>query len=457
MNPNQHRRVQQSSRRDWLQHTGFGLGGLALATLFADEARGAEQPKARAKRVIHLFLEGGLSQMDTFDPKPELTKQNGKQIAFPDDAKKTQAAFGSPFKFNKHGKSGLEISELLPHLAKHADDLCVLRSMHTDDPAHDSSILMMNCGHARIARPSVGSWVGYGLGSENKNLPGFVVLCQQKVPIKGAENWQSAFLPGKFQGSSILTKDGAISRPMDDLRSPVASDAEQQLQLDLLKQMDKAHATSRSDARLEARIEGFELAARMQLEAEEAFDVSHEPKSVRDLYGNTSAGKQCLLARRLVERDVRFVQAYLGDWDHHSDLAEGLKRSTTQVDQAIAGLLADLKRLGLLKDTLVVIGSEFGRMPTVDNASAGNQAGRDHNHRGFTTVLAGGGVKGGITYGKTDDLGFGAIDKKVHVHDFHATLLHLLGLDHEKLTYRYAGRDFRLTDVSGTVVKEIVG
>jgi uncharacterized protein (DUF1501 family) len=298
--------------------------------------------------------------------------------------------------------------------------------------------------------------VGYGLGSENKNLPGFVVLCQQKVPIKGAENWQSAFLPGKFQGSSILTKDGKVDKPIADLRSPVASDTEQKLQLDLLKSLDSAHAASRSDSRLEARIEGFELAARMQLEADEAFDVAREPRAVRELYGDTSAGKQCLLARRLVERGVRFVQAYLGDWDHHSEIATGLKNSAERVDQAIAGLLADLKRTGLLKDTLVVIGSEFGRTPTVDPASAGKKAGRDHNHRGFSVVLAGGGVKGGYAHGATDEFGFAAVEKKVHVHDFHATLLHLIGLNHEKLTYRYAGRDFRLTDVSGTVANDIL-
>jgi hypothetical protein len=455
MNPNQHRSPRFATRREWLTRTGFGLGSLALASLLADEARAAN-PAAKAKRVIHLFLEGGVSQMDLFDPKPKLTANDGKPIPHPDDAKNTKPAFGSPFKFARHGKSGLELGELLPHLGKHADDLCVVRSLHTDNPAHDSAMLIMNCGHARFARPSVGSWVGYGLGSENKNLPGFVVLCQQKVPIKGAENWQSAFLPGKFQGSSILTRDGKVTKPIDDLRSPVASADEQKLQLELLKSLDSGHASSRADARLDARIEGFELAARMQLEADEAFDTAREPHDVRELYGSTSAGKQCLLARRLVERGVRYVQAYLGDWDHHSEIADGLKRSTEQVDQAIAGLLADLKRTGLLKDTLVIIGSEFGRTPTVDPASAGKKAGRDHNHRGFSVVLAGGGVKGGLAYGATDEFGFAAVEKKVHVHDFHATVLHLMGLDHEKLTYRYAGRDFRLTDVSGTVAKEII-
>jgi Protein of unknown function (DUF1501) len=444
------------SRREWLSRSGGGIGSLALAAMLAEEAK-AVSPKARAKRVIHLFLEGGMSPMDLFDPKPQLTKNDGKPIPLPDDPKKLMPAFGSPFKFAKHGKSGLEISELMPELAKHADDLCVVRSLHTDSPAHDSAMLLMNCGHARFARPSVGSWVGYGLGSENRNLPGFVVLCQQKVPIKGAENWQSAFLPGKFQGSPILTRDGAVSRPIDDLRSPVASAQEQALQLGLLKDLDAPHAAIRNDPRLDARIESFELAARMQLEGEEAFDVAREPQKVRELYGPTPAGRQCLLARRLVERGVRFVQVYLGDWDHHSEIADGLKRSAGQVDRAIAGLLADLKRTGLLKDTLVVIGSEFGRTPTVDPNSAGKKAGRDHNHRGFSVVLAGGGVRGGTAYGATDDFGFAAVENKVHFHDLHASILHLLGLDHEKLTYRYAGRDFRLTDVHGRVVKEILG
>lgn len=443
------------SRREWLARTGFGLGGLALAALVADELHAAH-PKARAKRVIHLFLEGGMSQMDLFDPKPKLSEQDGKPIADPEDSKNTRPAFGSPFRFTKHGKSGLEISELLPHLAKHADDLCVMRSLHTDSPAHDSAMLIMNCGQARFARPAVGAWVTYGLGSENKNLPGFVVLCGKGLPVKGAENWQSAFLPGKFQGSAILAKDGKVQEPIADLRSPVASSAEQQLQLELLRQLNAAHAADRSDPRLNARIESFELAARMQLEATEAFEVAREPRSVRELYGDSPAGNLCLLARRLAERGVRFVQVYLGDWDHHAEIAEKLKSSAEKVDQAIAGLLADLKRLGMLEDTLVVIGSEFGRTPTVDPQSAGQMAGRDHNHRGFTVVLAGGGVKGGFTYGATDELGFAAVEKKVHIHDFHATLLHLLGLDHEKLTYRYAGRDFRLTDVRGIVVKDIL-
>jgi hypothetical protein len=454
MNHFEHRFASIGTRREWLARTGMGFGGLALASMFSDELRAGAEP-ARAKRVIHLFLEGGMSQMDLFDPKPKLKEHDGKPIPAPDDPKKVMPGFGSPFKFARHGKSGLEISELLPNLARHADDLCVIRSMHTDSPAHDTAMLLMNCGNGRFARPAVGSWVGYGLGSENRNLPGFVVLCRDRVPVKGAENWQSAFLPGKFQGSPVLTREGKVSNPIDDARSPVASAAEQAQQLELLRSLDQPHAAERSDPRLEARIEAFELAARMQLEAGDAFEVAREPSAVRQLYGEGNAARQCLLARRLVERGVRFVQVYLGDWDHHSEIADGLKDSSKEVDQAIAGLLADLKRTGLLKDTLVIIGSEFGRTPTVDPNSAGKKAGRDHNHRGFSVVLAGGGVKGGVAHGATDDFGFAAVDRKVHLHDFHATLLALLGLDHAKLTYRYAGRDFRLTDVAGKVVREI--
>jgi hypothetical protein len=459
MNPLQHAPCRTFSRREWLARAGGGFGGVALAALFADTVAAKEKTHhpAKAKRVIHLFLEGGPSHLDTFDPKPILLAQSGKPIPLPDDPKRTMPAFGSPFKFAKHGKSGLEISELFPELAKRADDLCVLRGMHTSDPAHDTAMLMMNCGHPRFARPSVGSWVGYGLGTENANLPGFVAVCDGGFPLKGTENWQAAFLPGTHQGTPVLTTDGTSADPIPHLTSRTTGPDEQRQQLELLKALDTKHAAARpADERLETRIASFELAARMQTEAGEAFDIARESEKTRELYGDTTAGRQCLLARRLAERGVRFVQCFLGDWDHHGNLAEGLRSQAEPTDRAIAALLADLSRTGLLKDTLVVIGGEFGRTPTADPGSGGDKLGRDHNHRGFSVVLAGGGVKGGTAYGATDEFGFAAAEGKVHVHDLHATILHLLGLDHTRLTYRYAGRDFRLTDVSGEVVKGVL-
>lgn len=460
--------VAPMSRRDWLARAGWGFGGLALSALLSDEARTAvaadRLPPAgphhapKAKRVIHIFLDGGPSHLDTFDPKPKLKDQAGKPVKSPHDDMNGNA-FASPFTFTKHGKSGLEVSDAFPELARRADDLCVVRSMHTDDPSHENQVLMMNCGHPRLARPSVGSWVTYGLGSANRNLPAFVALYHGGPPLKGAENWQAAFLPGSFQGTPVDTQHTDVDKLIEFVKGPATGTAGQRRQLDLLAAMNRRHAAGRpADPRLEARIESFELAYRMQTEAAETFDLAKEPQAVRDLYGDTPAGRQCLQARRLVEKGVRFVQVFNSGWDHHGDLAEALKNQAKDLDQGVAALLTDLRRRGLLDDTLVVCCGEFGRTPTADGdlSGVGKGTGRGHNHHGFTAWLAGGGVAGGRVVGATDELGFAAVDNKVHVHDLHATILHLLGLDHEKFTFRYAGRDFRLTDVHGRVVKEVL-
>jgi hypothetical protein len=448
----------------------MGFGALAFAGLFAEvegldaspgAATGPRNPHftPRAKRVIHLFLEGGPSHVDTFDPKPALARRDGDEIPRP-GGEGGGVAMGSPFRFARHGRSGLEVSEVFPRLARCADDLCVVRSMQTDEPSHEQAMLMLNCGESRFARPSVGSWVTYGLGSVNRNLPGFVVLFHEGQPLQGAQNWQAAFLPDQYQGVAVDTRHRRVEDLIEHIVSPHANPAEQRLQLDLLAELNRQHAGPRpEDARLEARIESFELAYRMQAEAADAFDLRHEPRRVRELYGATPQGRQCLIARRLVERGVRFVQLYHGGWDHHENLAEGLREQARACDQAFAGLLTDLRQRGLLRDTLVVCSGEFGRTPTADInplATTGRQPGRDHNHQGFCCWLAGGGVKGGLAYGATDEFGFQAVEGPVHVHDLHATVLHLLGFDHERLTYRYAGRDFRLTDVRGRVVKDLL-
>jgi hypothetical protein len=479
MQAHQHRHDTLTSRRAWLSRVGGGLGAVAFQTLLAQElahAGGAAPTHfpAKAKRVIQIFLEGGLSQMDTFDPKPELLKQTDKQIPGPEELAAVRSgssevkpewegargiAFGSPFSFSRHGESGLEISELFPHLAKHADKLCVVRSMHGDDPAHQQAVLLMNTGETRLTRPSVGSWVTYGMGSENENLPGFVVLYRNSQPIKGAENWQSAFLPGNFQGTSIDTQYETIEKLVANIQSPVANRKDQRRQLSALDQLNRLHqANDRSaDERLESRMKSFELAYRMQAEASDVFSLQNEPESIRKLYGESDAARQCILARRLAEGGVRFVQVYLGQWDHHSELAEGIRDAATSVDQAMAGLIQDLSQRGMLEDTLVMCTTEFGRTPVRDTnaGAAGKDQGRDHNHRAFSIWMAGGGVKSGYAHGATDEFGWAAIDKPVHVHDLHATMLDLLGFDHRRLTYKYAGRDFRLTDVHGSVIHEL--
>ena len=465
------------ARRDFLARCGMGFGFSVLGSLLAGNELSAAtlSPTAprgphfapKAKRVIHLFMNGGPSHIDTFDPKPELTRWAGKPLPEGNrlaTERKTGAAFGSPFSFKRYGVSGLPVSELFPHVAKHADDLCVIRSMQADVPNHEPSLMLMNCGDANLVRPSMGSWVTYGLGTENQNLPGFVVLCPGGYPITETQNWRSAFLPGIYQGAYVNPAKGGAPADLIPNLKPGRSPERQARQLKLLRRLDQEHLLDRpADPRLEARIRSFELAYRMQMEAGEAFDVSREPAKIREAYGPGVHAKQCLMARRLVERGVRFVQLWHGagqPWDDHDDIEKGHRNLARECDQAIGALLADLKRLGLLEETLVLWGGEFGRTPTVElpkpGSNAGKVNGRDHNHHGFTVWMAGGGVKGGHIHGATDEFGFRAVKNPVHVHDLHATILHLLGFDHERLTYRYAGRDFRLTDVHGSVVKELL-
>jgi hypothetical protein len=410
-------------------------------------------------------MNGGPSQVDTFDPKPELTKYDGKKIPLDLTTERpTGAAMKSPFAFKKYGESGLEVSDLFPRVGACADDLCVIRSMHADVPNHEPSLLLMNCGDSRLSRPSVGSWVTYGLGTENQNLPGFVSMCPGGYPISRTQNWQSGFLPAAYQGNYVDTKNADPKKLIEHIVPKHLEKRRQREQLDFLRTLNEQHVEARGrDQELEARLESFELAYRMQLEATDAFDITKEPQYIRDLYGDTLQGRQMLIARRLIERGVRFVQVWHGagqPWDNHDDLEKNHGRLAGECDQAIAALLTDLKMRGLLDETLVVWGGEFGRTPVVEMPKPGSNAGkingRDHNHYGFTTWLAGGGVKGGHVHGETDDFGFAAVKDKVHVHDLHATMLHLLGFDHEKLTYRYSGRDFRLTDVHGKVIEEIL-
>ena len=421
---------------------------------------------AKAKRVIHLFMNGGPSHVDTFDPKPALQKYAGKPLPMPTlrTERRTGAAFPSPYKFQKYGKSGIEVSEIFARTAAHMDDIAVIRSMHADVPNHEPSLMLMNCGESRLIRPSMGSWVTYGLGSENQNLPGFIAMCPGGYPIQETQNWQSAFLPGVYQGSYINTRFTELDQLIENIRNRFVWPKEQRQQLDLLRALNERHLERRQqDAQLEARIQSFELAYRMQRDASDAFDVEREPRSIRDLYGPGTQARQLLIARRLLERGVRFVQVWHGEgqpWDSHDDLEINHRRLAKQCDQAIGALLQDLKQRGMLDSTLVIWGGEFGRTPTVELPTPGSNAGkingRDHNHYGFSMWLAGGGVKGGQVYGATDEFGFQAVENKVHVHDLHATILRLLGFDHEKLTYRYAGRDFRLTDVHGHVVRELL-
>lgn len=476
-----------------MRRSGVGFGSLALTGMLSadgeqlmadDELRDGKSagsgplqnpnpmfPKPphfapRAKAVIHLFMNGGPSHIDTFDPKPELTKLHGKSL--PSNLRterETGTAYQSPFQFQKYGQSGIEVSELFSHVGESIDDICVIRSMHANVPNHEPSLLLMNCGESQLVRPSMGSWVTYGLGSENQNLPGFIAMSPGGYPIKGSENWQSAFLPGAYQGTYVDTKHKEIEKLIANIRNASGLNREaQRRQLDLLQSLNKRHQELRQqDAELESRLQSFELAYRMQMEASDAFDISREPEHVRKAYGDSVQARQILIARRLVERGVRYIQLWHGQgqpWDSHDEIEKNHRKLAKECSQAIGALLKDLKQRGLLKDTLVMWGGEFGRTPTVElpkpGANSGSNSGRDHNHYGFTTWLAGGGVKGGHVHGATDDFGFQAVENRVHVHDLHATILHLLGFDHTRLTYRYAGRDFRLTDVHGHVVHEII-
>jgi hypothetical protein len=442
------------SRRQMLLQAGSGLGALSLAGLLQAEDVRLPHHAPRAKRVIFLFMPGGPSQIDTFDPKPRTLAEAGKPLPL-SRLGLTRVApgklLGSPWRFEKRGQSGIEVSELLPALAGCVDDLCVIRSMVADNISHPGAYRQMHTGEETFSRPSLGSWLLYGLGSENRNLPGFVVISPQDT--QGAFGWSSAFLPAAYQGTYVRD----LRRPIDNLAGERPA-AEQRTSLDFLRRANERHAQARpDDSALEARIASFELAFRMQTEAPEAFDVERESEATKRLYGlhrkeTETYGRQCLMARRLVERGVRFVEVFSPvSWDHHEKIRSGLPANCAAVDVPIAGLLKDLRARGLLEDTLVIWGGEFGRTPTAEGVD-----GRDHHPHGFTMWLAGGGVKAGLVHGSTDEFGWYAQDPKVHVHDLHATILHLMGIDHERLKYRHGGRDYRLTDVYGNVVRSIL-
>ena len=466
------------TRRAALQRSAVGFGSLAMASMLAERSAATDPGSkhslvaplphhpARAKRIIFLFMSGGPSQVDTFDPKPLLTRDDGKPLPFAKPEiqfNSTSNLLKSPWRFRQHGESGLWVSELFPKLAAHVDDLCMLHSIHGTNPAHGGAVMKLHTGSDNFVRPSMGSWVSYGLGTENQNLPAFVTICPT-LAFGGINNWSSSFLPAVYQGTSL----GNASVPSDKAHVKYIHNARlpreiQQLQLDRLERMNRDHlARSGAEASLDARLASFELAFRMQSELPKIEDLSTESEATQRLYGldnpvTANFARMCLMARRFAESGVRFIQVTHNDdkvqWDQHSDLKPTHEKNAREVDQPIAALLYDLKARGLLDDTLIWWGGEFGRTPTAEGS--GPSAGRDHNQEGFTMWLAGGGVKGGIRYGTTDDYGYYAAENKVHIHDLHATILDLLGLDHERLTYRYAGRDFRLTDVEGNVVREI--
>jgi hypothetical protein len=447
------------TRREALKRTGMGMGLLSLGMLMGEHASAAPAVKAKgplapkqahvpgkAKHVIHIFAGGGPSHVDTWDPKPALAKYEDQTLPG-----MTGLAYPTPFKFEKKGKSGIEVSELFPHLGGCVDDMCVIRSMWTDVPAHEPATKFMHTGSLQIPKPSLGSWVVYGLGTENQNMPGFISLGGK------AEYRQASFLPSLYQGVNVNYNTRLpLTQVLLNIHNQFTGADDQRRQLDLARKLNAMHAEKlHKEEQLEARIESFEMAFRMQTEATDAFDISKEPAEMRELYGQTEFGAKLLVARRLVERGVRFVQVFTGGWDHHQNLDQGLRRKSAEIDQPAAALIKDLKKRGLLDDTLVIWGGEFGRTVTRDRGGSANP-GRDHNGRGFSTWMAGGGVKGGTTYGETDEFGAKSVVNKVHVHDLHATVLAALGFDHTRLTYRYNGRDFRLTDNYGNVVKDIL-
>jgi hypothetical protein len=461
------------SRRQWLHQSGCGFGMLALTHLLAQDscaevpADRAASPLSvlpphhapRAKRVIFLYMPGGPSHVDLLDPKGRLETDHGKPLPFEKpklERTKTGNLLASPWKFARHGESGIEVSELLPGLASRIDDVCVIRSMVADNINHSGAALQMCTGEQAFSRPSMGSWLTYGLGTENQNLPGFVVVCPAPV-FQGAQLWASSFLPSVYQGT--LVRD--LKNPIANLAAPSGGIDRQRAKLDALRRLNEMHRRDREqNSQLDARISSFELAFQMQRSAPEAFDLSAETEATHKLYGTDQPeselfGRQCLLARRLVERGVRFVQLFDAPsnnvWDHHGGLRENLPARCRAVDQPITALLTDLSARGLLDDTLVLWGGEFGRTPTAEGTN-----GREHHPFGFTMWMAGGGVRGGMVHGATDEFGWHAVENKVHVHDLHATILHLMGLDHERLTFRFGGRDYRLTDVHGHVVQEIL-
>jgi hypothetical protein len=449
------------SRREALRRIGSGFGYLAASRLLAQTGLAKRTHFApKAKRIIYLVMNGGMSHVDTFDPKPMLVRHNGRPV--PGGAPKTERStgnlFASPFAFRPRGQSGIEVSEILPRIGSLIDDFCVIRSMWTEVPNHEPSLFMFNTGTIQPGRPSLGSWLMYGLGTENHNLPGFVVLCPG-MPVVGSPLWSSAFLPAVFQGTFLKNTDADPFKLIRNIKAE-RDEAAQRRQVDLLAQLNREHLAARQgDSELEASIQAMETAFRMQTEAPEAFDIRKESPETLARYGDTEIGRSCVLARRLIERGVRMVQIYFGNsqpWDNHEDILVH-KRLAAQMDPAVASLVEDLKARGLLADTIVVLGTEFGRTPAVENGSTTKlHYGRDHNSYGYSIALAGGGIRGGTVYGATDDFGYRAAVNPVHPHDVNATLLHLLGLDHTRLTYHYSGRDFRLTDVHGTVLRDLL-
>ena len=467
-----HANPQMLARRWFLQQCGVGLGSVALAQLLGDSGHAAPPPAdplapraphfaAKAKRVIFLFMAGAPSHLELYDNKPQLAKFDGT-LPPPDLLKGYRAAFINPnskllgprFKFARHGKSGAELSEILPHLATVADDLCIVKSMVTDAFNHAPGQILMSTGSTQFGRPSMGAWATYGLGSETRDLPSFVVFSSgKKGPSGGNSNWGSGFLPTVYQGVPFRSSGD----PVLYLSNPRGVDADlQKDSLDAVRSLDTMRLDATGDPEIATRINSFEMAFRMQASAPDVMNLAREPRHILDLYGaepgKPSFANDCLLARRLLERGVRFIEIFHEAWDQHSSLVADLKRNCLDTDKACAALIKDLKQRGLLDDTLILWGGEFGRTPMVQGGSDG----RDHHPNAFTMWLAGGGVKGGLTYGESDELGFRVTDKPVHVHDLHATILHLLGFDHLKLTYRFQGRDFRLTDVAGNVVKELI-
>ncbi len=468
--------LRQTTRRHFFRECGVGVGKIALASLLCGRTAQAAAPanplaprashfEPKAKHVIYLFMAGAPSQLDLFDHKPVLTQYDGQPI--PADLVKDQryafiqpdaALMSSRFAFARHGQSGAELSELLPHLSKVADDLAIVRSVHTDQFNHAPAQLFINTGSPLQGRPCIGSWATYGLGSLADDLPGFVVLNSGAGLSAGAHNWGCGFLPTEYQGVPFRSQGS----PILNVNSPDGIDATlQRNNIDLINQLNQHRFDSLADPEITARINAYEMAYKMQSSAPDLIDLGQESQETLDLYGadpgKPSFANNCLLARRMVERGVRFVNCYHGSWDHHSDVAGGLKGKCKETDQACAALITDLKRRGLLEDTLVVWGGEFGRTPMVESIAAlGRSMGRDHHPQAFTMWLAGGGIKPGQTIGATDELGFNVTERPVHVHDMQATILHLMGMDHERLTYNYQGRDFRLTDVFGEVIHELL-
>ena len=477
----QHRSLQPVDRREALRQLGAGFGSLGLAGVLAqsnvltriacaDTEVGSGSPllpkaphfAAKAKHVIQLFMTGGPSQVDTFDYKPAIAKYAGQRPEAVDRKSLRNTKMGlmpSPYSFRQYGQCGKHVSEIFPHVAQLVDDICFIHSMHTDTPEHAGAIMMMNAGHLQPTRPSLGSWLVYGLGTDNQNLPGFVSMSPRAQPRNKLANWGNAFLPGAYTGTYVNIHEMRPDRVMPDLRNQWLPKLEQRQQADLLASLNlRDLQRQQHDPQLEASIQAMEMAFRMQFAAPDAFDTSDETKQTLEMYGDSEYAKGCLLARRLIERGVRVVQLSLSiddydiTWDTgHENIVDGHRKLALACDQGIAALIKDLKQRGLFEETLIVWGGEFGRAPTSEG-----QMGRDHDHYGFTTWMAGGGVKGGLSHGSTDEFGLTAIENRVHVHDLHATILHLMGLDHKQLTYRYSGRDYRLTDVHGNVVQDII-